>query len=311
MIAKNKCRVGTRSSQLALWQTHHVIEALQAHFPETEFEVVEMSTKGDRILDQALSAIGDKGLFTRDLEEAMHSGAIDFAVHSLKDMPSVLPDGLGLTAMLKREDPRDALLAKNNVKRVEDLPAKAIVGTSSLRRKAQLLSKRPDLDVRDLRGNVQTRVRKFEEGPFDAAILAGAGLHRMAMEDYISDYLPLDHFIPAVGQGIVVVESRLDDELMLEMLAQINDKEAQTCSAAERAFMRRLEGGCQVPIGALASIEGEGLSLRGFLGRVDGSEAIIKEKQGAVAEAETLGQALAEDMLAGSGQAILNDIRKG
>lgn len=310
MTIKKHCRVGTRSSQLALWQTRHVIAELEKRFSETAFEVVEMSTKGDRILNQALSAIGDKGLFTRDLEDAMHSGAIDFAVHSLKDMPTLLPDGLGLTAMLSREDPRDALLAKNGITDVMDLPQQAIIGTSSLRRKAQLLALRPDLDIRDLRGNVQTRVRKFTEGPFHAAILASAGLKRMEMNEHIAAYLPTEQFIPAVGQGIVVVESRLDDEDMLEMLAQVNDRSAATCAQAERAFMRRLEGGCQVPIGALAHIKDNHLTVRGFLGRVDGSEVIIKERQGRISDAEAVGTALAEDILSGAGQSILAAIRE-
>lgn len=308
MKIKDHCRVGTRSSALALWQTHYVIDLLKKDFPDCTFEVVEMSTKGDRILNQSLSAIGDKGLFTQELEHAMLNGDIDFAVHSLKDMPTSLPEGLGLTAMTRRQDPRDALLAKKGTS-IESLPEGAVVGTSSLRRKSQLLHRRPDLKVIDLRGNVQTRIKKFLGPQYDAAVLATVGLERMALDDHIVARLSVEEFVPAVGQGIVVVESRQNDEAMLNMLAKINDTETWQCAAAERAFMRTVEGGCQIPIGALAEADGEELLLRGFIGSLDGSQSIVQTLRGKKADSEALGKSLAMDMLENGGRDLLRAIR--
>lgn len=305
---KNRYRIATRSSQLALWQTKHVIDLLQTHFPECLFEMVEMSTKGDRTLDQALSKIGDKGLFTRELEDAMLAGDIDFAVHSLKDMPTVLPDGLALTAMIRREDPRDALLSKKGDS-IEELPKGAVVGTSSLRRRAQLLNQRPDLIVEDLRGNIQTRIKKYEAS-FDAAILATVGLERMALDNHIKLRLDPTTFVPAVGQGIIVVESRLADPDVLTLLSTINDQNACICAQAERAFMRALEGGCQVPIGALAEIGSGRLVMRGFVGLPDGSEAIYVEAEGETNAPEALGQLLVKKALDQGAQKILDAVRK-
>lgn len=304
---KNHCRVATRSSKLALWQTHHVVGLLEERFPACTFEIVEMSTKGDRNLDQALSKIGDKGLFTRELEDAMLAGDIDFAVHSLKDMPTALPEGLALTAMIRREDPRDALLAKEG-QSIADLPEGAVVGTSSLRRRAQLLSQRPDLQVKDLRGNVQTRIRKYEEG-FDAAVLATVGLERMELDHYIVSRLDPAIFVPAVGQGIVVVESRTDDEELLYMLSAIHDEDAFLAATAERAFMQSLEGGCQVPIGALAVRRGPELLMRGFVGLPDGSETVYVEAIGDAKAPEALGQALAKQALDRGARAVLAQVR--
>ncbi len=308
MKIKEKCRVGTRSSALALWQTYYVIDLLKKEFPTCEFEVVEMSTKGDRILNQSLSAIGDKGLFTQELEQAMLSGDIDFAVHSLKDMPTLLPDGLALTAMTQRQDPRDALLTKNGTS-IDTLPKGAVVGTSSLRRKAQLLHRRPDLKVVDLRGNVQTRIKKYLGPDYDAAILATVGLERMELDQHIVARLDSDEFVPAVGQGIVVVESRNDDEAMLNMLSKINDEITWKCATAERAFMRKVEGGCQIPIGALAHVNEDEMVLRGFIGSLDGSEAIIRSQSGNLSDPDGLGAALAEEMLENGGKELLDAIR--
>lgn len=308
MKIKKNCRVGTRSSALALWQTHYVIDLLKREFPECEFEVVEMSTKGDRILNQSLSTIGDKGLFTQELEQAMLSGNIDFAVHSLKDMPTSLPEGLALTAMTKRQDPRDALLTKTGTS-IDTLPEGAVVGTSSLRRKAQILFRRPDLKVIDLRGNVQTRIKKYLSPDYDAAILATVGLERMELDQHIVARLDADEFVPAVGQGVVVVESRNDDVEVLNMLSRINDDITWMCATAERAFMRKVEGGCQIPIGALAHVDSDKLILRGFIGNLDGSEVIIRTKSGYCDEPESLGNALAEEMLANGGKELLDSIR--
>lgn len=306
---KKKCKVGTRSSKLALWQTNHVLSLLKLEFPDCHFEIIEMSTKGDRILNQSLSAIGDKGLFTQELEIAMINGDIDFAVHSLKDMPTKLPDGLDMTAYMKREDPRDALLIKNG-NSIDDLPENAIVGTSSLRRKAQILKVRPDLRVVDLRGNIQTRIEKFLTAEYDAAILAVVGLERMNLEQYISLRLPVQQFVPAVGQGIIGIESRIDDEELLEMLNKINDTDSFLCAQAERSFMKALEGGCQIPIGALCQVIDKKLHLTGFIGSLDGETTIYDNINGNFDEAESLGYSLANRMRENGGNDILNNIIK-
>ncbi len=301
-------RVGTRSSALALWQTHFVIQMLKETYPHAEFEVVEMSTKGDEILNQSLVAIGDKGLFTKSLEDAMLNGTIDFAVHSLKDMPTVLPKGLALTAMTARQDPRDALLSKCGDS-IEALPKGAVVGTSSLRRKAQLLARRPDLQVVDLRGNVQTRIKKYLSPDFDAAILATVGLERMDLDSHISQRLDTDDFVPAVGQGIIVVESRKDDMELIAMLQAITSEKTWQCAMAERAFMRTLEGGCQVPVGAYATITDNVLTLTGLIASLDGTQTVKKEMDGEPENAEHIGIQLAQDMLKDGGQVILDAIR--
>lgn len=302
-------RVVTRMSQLALWQTDYVIDLLKKKFPEYDYEIVKTETKGDKILEKSLSAIGDKGLFTQELEEAMLAGEVDFAVHSLKDMPTVLPEGLILSAVTPRQDHRDAFLSKHGGS-IEDLPEGAIVGTSSLRRRAQLLHIRPDLQIKDLRGNVNTRLRKFHEGDYDAIILASAGLDRLGLHDEITVRLETDQFISAVGQGAVVIESLESNKEINDMLAQIHDQATYHTTACERAFMRTLEGGCQVPIGAYAEVQDSRIVIEGFVASLDGKEMIRDRVEMPVEKYRECGIALAEKLLdRGVGQ-ILIDIRK-
>lgn len=307
-MTKKIIKVGSRDSQLALWQTRYAIEQLKKVFTDTEFEIVDLKTKGDKILDVSLSKIGDKGLFTNELEAMMLSGEIDMAVHSLKDMPTSLPVELALTCFLTRYDHRDALLTKHPGG-IMELPEGAIVGTSSLRRRSQLLAMRPDLEVRDLRGNVNTRLRKYHEGDFDAVILAVAGLERLGLGAEISAHLDDEVFIPAVGQGALVIESRADRTDLLEKFALVNDESTYRCVSAERAFMCALDGGCQVPMGAYASIAEGVLTIHGFVGAVDGSIMLRASASGPEEDYEGLGRALAGKLLAEGAREILEAIR--
>lgn len=302
-------KVVTRESQLALWQTNYVISLLKEAHPQCDFEIVRMETKGDKILDQALSSIGDKGLFTQELESAMLNHEVDFAVHSLKDMPTKLPEGLNLSAVIKRHDHRDALLSKSSSD-IAGLPKDAVVGTSSLRRKSQLLHLRPDLRVRDLRGNVNTRLRKYQEEDFDAIILASAGLDRLNFGDVITRRLETDQFMSAVGQGAVVIESRTDDKEVEALLTPINDKDTELAIRAERAFMRVLEGGCQVPMGAYASIEGESIILEGFVGSLDGKVLLRDHIKYSYEEPEIAGEKLASKMISQGAKELLASVCK-
>lgn len=307
-MTKKIIKVGSRDSQLALWQTNYAIEQLRPVFEGYEFEIVDMKTKGDKILDVSLSKIGDKGLFTNELEAMMLSGEIDMAVHSLKDMPTSLPDELALTCFLQRYDHRDAFLSKHPGG-IMDLPEGAIVGTSSLRRRSQLLAMRPDLNVRDLRGNVNTRLKKYHEGDFDAVILAVAGLERLGFGDEISLRLEDDVFIPAVGQGALVIESRADRKDLLERFARVNDTATVRCVTAERQFMCALDGGCQVPMGAIAKIEGDEISIRGFVGEVDGAKLLKAQLTDHVDNYDQIGQKLAEKLMKEGAQEILDKVR--
>lgn len=307
-MTKKIIKVGSRDSQLALWQTNYAIEQLRPVFEGYEFEIVDMKTKGDKILDVSLSKIGDKGLFTNELEAMMLSGEIDMAVHSLKDMPTSLPDELALTCFLQRYDHRDAFLSKHPGG-IMDLPEGAIVGTSSLRRRSQLLAMRPDLAVRDLRGNVNTRLKKYHEGDFDAVILAVAGLERLGFGDEISLRLEDDVFIPAVGQGALVIESRADRVDLLERFARVNDTATVRCVTAERQFMCALDGGCQVPMGAIAKIEGYEISIHGFVGEVDGAKLLKAQLTDHVDNYDQIGQKLAEKLMKEGAQEILDKVR--
>lgn len=308
MTTKKIIKVGSRDSALAMWQTRFAIEELKKVFTDCEFEIVSMKTKGDKILDVSLSKIGDKGLFTNELESMMQSGEIDMAVHSLKDMPTSLPEGLSLSCFLPRYDHRDAFLSKHEGG-ILDLPQGAIVGTSSLRRRSQLLALRPDFQVRDLRGNVNTRLRKFAEEDFDAVILAVAGLERLDFHDEISLRLDDEEFVPAVGQGALVIESKSDREDLNEKFALVNHEETYRCVTAERAFMCALEGGCQVPIGAYAKIEDKTIKIHGFVGAVDGSQLIKASIERPVEQYEEAGRALAEKLITEGADAILKNIR--
>lgn len=314
---KRRIVVGSRRSRLALAQTRQVLDLLKeragAAGVELEFEVREMVTKGDRLLDVTLSKVGGKGLFVKEIELALLAGEIDLAVHSMKDLPAALPDGLVLGAVPAREDPRDVLVARGGLT-LGALPAGSVVGTSSLRRACQLRAMRPDLRVEWIRGNIDTRLGKLESGEFDAILLAAAGLHRLGWQTRISEYLPADAFLPAVGQGALALECRADDAPLLELLALIHDPVTAAETTAERAFLARLDGNCQVPIGAharAAAREAGGTAdaappsvrLAGLIGEPDGS-VLLRDALAGDDPAET-GRRLAERLLARGGEAIL------
>lgn len=288
--------IGSRDSNLAMWQSEWVAGQLRRHNPNQSFVIKGMKTKGDNILDVALAKIGDKGLFTKELEQALLEGRISMAVHSMKDLPTELPDGLTIGAICEREYPGDVLISKNGEK-LSDLQQGARIGTSSLRRRAQLLHYRPDLIMEDIRGNLTTRLRKLKELDLDAVVLAYAGIKRMGFEHLISDFIPFSICLPAVGQGSIGVELRSDDNKTLCMLAGIDDKITRIAINAERAFMKRLEGGCQVPIGALGRVENGCLTLEGTVVALNGSQAVRRTISGAPEEAELIGARLAEMLL--------------
>ena len=297
-------KIGTRQSLLALWQSNHIAACLRKQYPECEVVLKKIVTKGDRILDVPLAQIGGKGLFTKEIEEDLLSGEVDLAVHSLKDMPTVLPEGLCLTAITERANVGDAFVS-NDYACFEELPLGAVVGTSSLRRKAQLLAARPDLTIRDLRGNVDTRLRKLDEGLYDAVILAAAGLERLGHGDRIKAIIPSDVCLPAVGQGALAIECRTDDAEVRQMLDFLNDQPTVYATAAERAFLGLLEGGCQVPIGVHADVNGEQIKIEAIIAALDGSNVLRDTIEGAAVDAVALGQELGKKMLANGGQKIL------
>ena len=297
-------KIGTRQSLLALWQSNHIAACLRKQYPECEVVLKKIVTKGDRILDVPLAQIGGKGLFTKEIEEDLLSGEVDLAVHSLKDMPTVLPEGLCLTAITERANVGDAFVS-NDYACFEELPLGAVVGTSSLRRKAQLLVARPDLTIRDLRGNVDTRLRKLDEGLYDAVILAAAGLERLGHGDRIKAIIPSDVCLPAVGQGALAIECRTDDAEVRQMLDFLNDQPTVYATAAERAFLGLLEGGCQVPIGVHADVDGEQIKIEAIIAALDGSTVLRDTIEGAAVDAVALGQKLGKKMLANGGQKIL------
>ncbi|MDY8046650.1 hydroxymethylbilane synthase [Paenibacillus polymyxa] len=302
--------VGSRQSALALTQTGHVIEDLNAlcakHGMDLQFVVKKILTKGDRILDVTLSKVGGKGLFVKEIEQAMLAGEIDMAVHSMKDMPSELPEGLVNGAVPRREDPRDCLITLG-AKSLEDLPQGAKVGTSSLRRASQIKSMRPDLQLEPVRGNIDSRLKKLEKEGFDAIILAAAGLHRMGWKERITSYIPEEDCLPAVGQGALGIECRASDEELLALLRLYNDRDTSATVAAERTFLGVLNGGCQVPIGAHAVWAGQEISLTGMVGSPDG-EVILKETlQGN--DPQKLGEAVAASLIAKGAEQILAQVR--
>ena len=300
-------RIATRKSALALWQAEYVKAELMRHHPQLQVELVPMSTQGDKILDTPLAKIGGKGLFVKELEQAMLEGRADIAVHSMKDVPVEFPEGLMLHTICPRENPQDAFVS-NQFKALSDLPAGAVVGTSSLRRQCQIKALRPDLTVRDLRGNVNTRLAKLDNGEYAAIILAAAGLIRLGFEHRIASLLPIETSLPANGQGAVGIECRSDDLQVQQLLAPLEHGITRSCVLAERAMNRKLQGGCQVPIGAYAEIDGDTLSLRGLVGSLDGREIIRHQVSGPVAEAEQLGTALAEHLLSQGADRILQDV---
>ncbi len=308
MIEKTKLvRIATRKSALALWQAEFVKAELERFHADVHVELVPMSTQGDIILDTPLAKIGGKGLFVKELEQAMLDGRADIAVHSMKDVPVEFPEGLELYTICEREDPRDAFVS-NNFANLNELPQGAIVGTSSLRRQCQIKALRPDLDIRDLRGNVNTRLGKLDDGQYDAIILAAAGLIRLKMESRIADYIEPEVSLPANGQGAVGIECRIDDEVTKALLAPLEHTQTRIRVNAERSMNRYLEGGCQVPIGAYALVDGEQVHLRGLVGAVDGSEILRDEVTGHVNDAEELGIELAKKLLAQGADKILAEV---
>ncbi|HEB86683.1 MAG TPA: hydroxymethylbilane synthase [Gammaproteobacteria bacterium] len=299
-------RIATRKSRLALWQAEYVRSMLQRHHPELNVELVKMRTQGDKILDTPLAKVGGKGLFVKELERSLLDEETDIAVHSMKDVPVTLPDNLHLAAICPREDPRDAFVS-NNFDSLEALPEGARLGTSSLRRQCQLAALRPDLDIIDLRGNVNTRLQKLDEGEYDAIILAAAGLKRLEFEDRISAFLAPEVCLPAIGQGAVGIECRRDSWVN-ELLVPLNDPDTATRVLAERAMNRRLQGGCQVPIAGYAELGHGVILLRGLVGRVDGSEIIRGEIAGPPTDAAQLGEVLADDLLSRGADKILAEL---
>ncbi|WP_127959652.1 hydroxymethylbilane synthase [Serratia microhaemolytica] len=297
-------RIATRQSPLALWQAHYVQQQLQLFHPNLQVELVPMVTRGDVILDTPLAKVGGKGLFVKELEVALLEGRADIAVHSMKDVPVAFPDGLGLSTICQREDPRDAFVC-HHFASIEQLPAGSRVGTSSLRRQCQLRQQRPDLLVTDLRGNVGTRLSKLDQGEYDAIILAAAGLKRLGLAQRIRSTLSPEQSLPAVGQGAVGIECRLDDDVTRALLAPLNHHQTAICVSAERAMNGRLQGGCQVPIGSYAELAGDQLWLRALVGAPDGSRVIRAEQRGDASQAEQIGIALAEQLLAAGADQIL------
>lgn len=300
-------RIGTRGSALALWQAEWVKAALQTRHPAQWVELVIIKTQGDKILDVPLAKVGGKGLFVKELEEALLAGEIDLAVHSMKDVPAVIPEGLELAVILEREDPRDVLLSTRYTG-LTTLPRGGVVGSSSLRRQSQLLHLRPDLQVVSLRGNVNTRIGKLESGQFDAILLAAAGVKRLQLTRHVVEYLDPRQMIPANGQGAIGIETRQADARMAALLAPLNHPPTWLCVRAERAFLATLEGGCQVPIAGHARLHGETLTLLGRVASLDGTEMITREMEAPAAEPESLGQRLAHDLLEQGARHILQQI---
>ena len=307
---QNVLKIATRQSPLALWQANFVKARLQALYPELRIELVTMVTKGDVILDTPLAKIGGKGLFVKELETALLNGEADIAVHSMKDVPMQFPAGLGLSVICKREDPRDAFVS-NKFSCLDELPSGATVGTSSLRRQCQLKALRPDLMIQSLRGNVGTRLSKLDNGDYDAIILASAGLIRLGLPERIASFIETDVSLPAAGQGAVGIECRLNDTRVQRLLAPLADTETTACVLAERAMNHRLQGGCQVPIGGFAELNGDKLFLRALVGALDGSQIIRAEGESAVENAEVLGVQIAEQLLAQGADKILAEIYHG
>ena len=300
-------KIATRQSPLALWQANYVKDRLQQLYPDLTIELVPMVTKGDVILDSPLAKIGGKGLFVKELENALLTKEADIAVHSMKDVPMQFPEGLGLAVICQREDPRDAFVS-HSYRTFAELPQGAVVGTSSLRRQCQLKALRPDLDIRSLRGNVGTRLSKLDNGDYDAIILASAGLIRLGSADRIASFIDVEQSLPAAGQGAVGIECRTDDMQVQALLAPLADAETTYCVLAERAMNNHLQGGCQVPIGGYAVLQQGQLYLRALVGDIDGSRIIRAEGKSAVENAEVLGVKIAEQLLAQGADKILQAI---
>jgi hydroxymethylbilane synthase len=299
-----KLVIASRESALAMWQAHHIQARLQALYPDASVEILGMTTTGDQILDSPLARIGGKGLFVKELEQALADGRADLAVHSMKDVPMNLPEGFALAATGEREDPRDAFVSVR-YQRLEDLPEGSVVGTSSLRRQSQLQARFPHLRIESLRGNLQTRLRKLDEGQYAAIILAAAGLKRLGLEDRITQLISPENSIPAVGQGALGIEIRADRDDMRALLQPLNHTDTAACVEAERAMSRALAGSCTVPLGAYAHINNGALRMTGFVASVNGSEMVRDSVEGAPKDADALGRALAEKLIAHGADRIL------
>ncbi len=307
-MAKKKIIIGSRGSELALWQANHIKKELLRSNKTITVEIQIIKTKGDKILDVALSKIGDKGLFTKELENALLQGKIDLAVHSLKDLQTLIPEGLLLAAITKRHPVEDVLIARKKGMTILDLPENGIVGTGSLRRRSQLVHLRPDLNVEELRGNVPSRIQIFLSSKWDAIILARAGVERLGLKKYVSSIIPTDLMLPAVGQGALGIEIASDNTDALEIVSALNHTETEIAVLAERAFLRQLEGGCQVPIGAYAQVKSNGLYLDAIVGAVDGSIVFRSKIRTAKTHPEKTGIALAKAFVKAGAGKILNDI---
>jgi hydroxymethylbilane synthase len=299
--------IGTRGSRLAIWQAEWVQARLKEMAPDLEVSLRRIKTSGDKILDVPLAKIGGKGLFVKEIEEALIRGEIDLAVHSMKDVPTVLPDSLDILCVPPREDPRDVLISRES-RSLDRLPERSRVGTSSLRRQAQLLRYRPDLTIQMLRGNLDTRLRKLKEGEFEALVVAAAGLRRMGWAGEVTEYLPPEISLPAIGQGALALEGRRNDAFVQALVAALEDPAARTAVTAERALLERLGGGCQVPIAAYGTLEGDTLLLDGLVASPDGRRLVRDSVRGARSEAHSLGVRLAERLLAQGADRILNEI---
>lgn len=306
-MKRKTLNIATRSSPLAMWQAEHVQQQLIALHPGLEVELVGIKTRGDKILDTPLYEVGGKGLFIKELEQALLDGRADIAVHSMKDVTVEFPPGLTLSVIMRREDPRDAFIS-NHYRDLDDLPEAACVGTASLRRQCQLRAARPDLVVKTLRGNVGTRLRKLDEGAFDAIILAAAGVKRLQIEDRVKQYLPREVMLPAIGQGAMGIESRSDDNDILELIRPLNDETTATRLAAERIVSRKLYGGCHLPIAAYAEIDGDTITVSGMVGRVDGSTILFETISGKREEAEALALQLSQRLLDRGADKILREL---
>lgn len=304
-----KIRIGTRGSQLALYQANKTKEILEEAFPGILVEIVIIHTKGDKILDVALSKIGDKGLFTKEIESALIAGEVDIAVHSLKDLPTTLPEGLQLGAVLPRAEFRDALVSRDG-RRLSELTPGDTIATSSLRRKAGLLRINRDFHIIDIRGNVNTRLRKMEEGYCDAMVMAAAGLQRLGLEHYITEILEPDVIVPATSQGVIAIESRTGDAEIDVFLKEINHPATWNAIEVERGFLRSIEGGCQVPVGCYTQSEGNMITLTGFVASVDGTEYLSDQESGPVSTGKIIGERLAEKLIKRGAGRILANIRQ-
>ena len=306
-MKKSRLTIATRGSMLALWQANFIKDSIEHEHPGISVELLKIKTTGDKILDVPLAKVGGKGLFVKEIEEALLDGRADLAVHSLKDVPTDLPEGLGLSAITGREDARDALISHTD-KTLMELPDKAVIGSSSLRRRCQLLKVRPDLNIVSLRGNLDSRLKKVERGEFDAIILAAAGMNRLGWQDRITELISTDILLPAICQGALGIETRNADKETNSLIEFLNHVDTATAAKAERACLKRLEGGCQVPIAAYGEVLRENIKIRGLVGSIDGKTLVTDETEGDIADPETLGINLAESLLGKGAGKILEEV---